>query len=127
MTQHELKAHRVTLQNKRAALLYGNRSRGALAIEATADEMEQTQGAQDRDLAIGIFDRDATLLQDVRSALVRIEAGTFGICVECESDISGKRLAAVPWAAMCIVCQEAADRQCEQPWKANEYSLVNAA
>jgi len=33
------------------------------------------------------------------------------VCLHCEEDISPKRLAAVPWTAFCIQCQEMADRQ----------------
>jgi DnaK suppressor protein len=47
----------------------------------------------------------------VRTALRRIDAGTFGICAGCEESIHPKRLAAVPWAPYCIVCQNGADRE----------------
>ena len=33
---------------------------------------------------------------------------------ECDEDIHPKRLAAVPWAAYCIQCQEAVDRNLEE-------------
>ena len=46
----------------------------------------------------------------MRTALRRVHAGTFGICAGCEENINPKRLAAVPWASLCIACQEAADR-----------------
>jgi len=45
------------------------------------------------------------------SALLRIEDGSIGVCLHCEEDISPKRLAAVPWTAFCIQCQEIADRR----------------
>jgi DnaK suppressor protein len=45
----------------------------------------------------------------VRDALRSIGDGTFGVCLRCEDDISPKRLAAVPWTAFCIQCQEIAD------------------
>jgi DnaK suppressor protein len=47
----------------------------------------------------------------VRTALRRIDAGRFGICTGCEEVINPKRLAAVPWATCCIVCQNDADRE----------------
>jgi DnaK suppressor protein len=46
----------------------------------------------------------------VASALIRTQDGSFGTCVHCDGDISRRRLEAVPWAALCIRCQEAADR-----------------
>jgi DnaK suppressor protein len=36
--------------------------------------------------------------------------GTFGICLDCEGEISMKRLTAVPWTTSCITCREAVDR-----------------
>jgi DnaK suppressor protein len=50
----------------------------------------------------------------VRSALRRIEEGSFGICLHCEEEISPKRVAAVPWTSLCIQCQEQADRNREE-------------
>jgi len=46
-------------------------------------------------------------------ALDRVRSGVFGLCASCEEPISPKRLAAVPWASCCIVCQEAQDRNDE--------------
>jgi len=40
---------------------------------------------------------------------LRIHGGTFGTCLHCGNEISGRRLEAVPWAPLCIMCREAAD------------------
>jgi len=76
--------------------------------------MDEIQSASERDLAIGNVDRESILLRAVKAALLRRRNGSFGICIECESEISAKRLAAVPWAPRCIQCQEAADRDGQQ-------------
>jgi DnaK suppressor protein len=78
-----------------------------------------------RDLAIGGLDRNAKLLREVRAAINRIDAGSFGTCLECEEGIGMKRLSAVPWTSSCIVCQEAADNMAGQPWLAGEELLVS--
>lgn len=39
-------------------------------------------------------------------ALTRMELGTYGCCLECGEEISAKRLDAVPWASLCVSCQE---------------------
>ncbi len=57
-----------------------------------------------------IWTESSNLLRNVRAALRRIDEGAFGVCLHCEEDISPKRLAAVPWTAYCIRCQEVADR-----------------
>jgi DnaK suppressor protein len=53
------------------------------------------------------------MFTNVRAALGRIAHGTYGKCLDCDEEISHKRLTAVPWATLCIVCQESADRQVE--------------
>jgi len=44
--------------------------------------------------------------QEVREALKRIEANTFGICVDCEGRIIQARLAALPYTPVCIKCEK---------------------
>jgi DnaK suppressor protein len=127
MTKIELNALRNGLENRQAELENGNRSREALVIEGSPDELDRIQHGQERDLAIDILDRNSKLLREVRAALSRIDAGTFGICVECEEGISMKRLAAVPWTTSCIVCQEAAESMARQPRGVAKELLANAA
>jgi DnaK suppressor protein len=85
------------------------RKRDDIAIEKSADQMDEIQYATERDLAIRNVDRESALLRQVKAALARIRDGGFGACIECESAISPKRLAAIPWAPRCIQCEEAAD------------------
>jgi RNA polymerase-binding transcription factor DksA len=40
----------------------------------------------------------------IQSALSRIEADTYGVCVKCGEDIAEKRLELVPYAAKCVKC-----------------------
>ena len=110
MTKIEQTRFREVLEKKQIDLERdGDSGRAALLIEESADELDRTQHAQERDFALGGLDRNAKLLRAVRTAVSRIDAGTFGVCLECENEISLKRLAAMPWAASCIVCQEAAE------------------
>jgi DnaK suppressor protein len=45
-------------------------------------------------------------LNDINSALDRIENGTYGICKYCHSPINEKRLVARPTAGACISCKK---------------------
>jgi len=114
------------LEHKKAELDRVLRNRDGIAIEKSADQMDEIQYATERDLAIRNVDRDSCLLRDVKAALLRIHDDSFGDCLDCESPISPKRLAAVPWALRCIKCQEAADRDGLEPADVSE-SLINAA
>src|ERR1700683_576690 len=109
MKKSELQEFRKTLDTRLAELSEGRRNREALAIETSADELDRIQQAQERDLAVGALNRESLWLREVRAALGRIDSGSFGICLNCEEDIGARRLAAMPWAPLCIVCQEAAD------------------
>lgn len=58
---------------------------------------------QQRDLALR--EKAEHHLADIRAALERIEAGTYGTCTECGEPVAADRLEALPWAAHCIDCQ----------------------
>jgi len=98
------------LERKESELDRALRHRDGIVIEKSADPMDEIQYATERDQAIRGVDRDSSLLRQVKAALRRIRDGSFGTCIGCETAISQKRLAAVPWASSCIQCQEAADR-----------------
>ncbi len=110
MTDTELNKFKTILVSKQTELEKIVRNRDGIAIEKSADALDEVQHAAERDLAIRNLDRESNLLRNVRSALRRIEERSFGICVHCEEEISPKRLAAVPWTPFCIRCQEQADR-----------------
>jgi DnaK suppressor protein len=127
MTKTELNGFRRILEGRQMELAGRDHSRGALAIESSPDELDRIQESQERELALGDLDRTSKFMREVRAALRRIDAGSFGICVECEENINPKRLAAVPWTSCCIVCQEAADREQKTSWSENELPLIMAA
>jgi len=116
-----------SLERTEARLTEGLRNRDGIAIEKSADQMDEIQYASERDLAIQNVDRESILLRQVIAALRRVREGDFGICTECESPISPKRLAAVPWAARCIQCQEAADGNRQEQRGPFGETLVSAA
>ncbi len=127
MTQSELDKFKKFLQNKQDELERMVRNRDGIAIEKSADALDEVQYASERELAIRNLDRESNLLRNVRSALLRLDDGSFGACLHCDEEISPKRLAAVPWAPFCIRCQELADRQQNESGEELEDLLVNAA
>jgi RNA polymerase-binding transcription factor DksA len=55
--------------------------------------------------------RSAQLLhtiEEIDDAVARLEAGTYGRCVSCESAIPVERLEFLPFAARCVTCQRRA-------------------
>lgn len=127
MTKIELNKFMKILEARQAELEQVVRNRDAITIEKSADALDEVQHAAERELAIRNLDRESNLLRSVRLALRRINDGSFGTCMHCEEEISPKRLAAVPWAAYCIQCQEQADRNQDENNDAFDDMLVNAA
>jgi DnaK suppressor protein len=115
------------LKRKEVELVQVLRQRDGIAIEKSADPMDEIQYATERDLAIRNVDRESALLRQVKAALQRVHDSSFGICIECEEAISPKRLAAVPWAPRCIQCQDAADRDWQGRSESFSEPLLNSA
>ena len=46
----------------------------------------------------------------LRAALAAIEAGTYGICVDCGAEIPEGRLRALPDSVRCVPCQRVSSR-----------------
>jgi DnaK suppressor protein len=84
--------------------------------DGSEDDGELDAGAQDtEDLATNLVDadRDEASLEVIEAqrervtdALARIDAGTYGICIDCGETIPDERLEARPEVARCIKDQE---------------------
>lgn len=127
MTKQELNRFRMILTARMRELERLIAYRDGIAIERSPDELDQMQRASELALAVSNLDREFKQLRNVRAALRRIQEGSFGTCQECDEDIHPKRLAAVPWAAYCIRCQEALDRNPEEMQTLTRDILADAA
>ena len=58
-------------------------------------------------------------LSRIDKALHRMEAGTFGICEDCDDSIPLKRLRVRPDANLCLNCQESSERESSHMVKSN--------
>jgi RNA polymerase-binding transcription factor len=114
MTKTEVDRFQAILTVKVAELERFTRHRDGIAVERSADQLDEIEAASQRALAVCNLDREFNQLRDVRAALCRIEEGSFGICQKCDEEIHPKRLAAVPWAPYCIRCQQALDGNLEE-------------
>ena len=64
----------------------------SLTMEKLQDSLQQTEIDE---------------LRLIQNALDRIDKGEYGFCVDCDEHIAERRLENFPYAARCIVCQEA--------------------
>jgi DnaK suppressor protein len=111
MTQERIQEYRRALQAKVTELSSIRHRAEEIAIERVPDSMDDGVLASQRELALDAINRDVLVLQNVLDALERVRLGTFGVCTECEEEIAPRRLSVVPWAALCLKCQEAVDRR----------------
>jgi DnaK suppressor protein len=102
---------RALLQAKIVELTGVFHDRSGLAIENSADVLDTIRMATDRDVLVQRMNLSARLLSDVRLALHSLDTGDYGVCEDCEEPISAPRLNAIPWARLCVKCQEARDRR----------------
>ena len=127
MTGTELNKFRMILIAKQAEVARALGRRDGIAIERTPDALDEVRVAAERELTTRGLERESNVLRNVRAALDRIVDGTYGACLQCEEEISQKRLHAVPWATLCIQCQERAERNLEPKFASDQISLRDAA
>jgi RNA polymerase-binding transcription factor DksA len=65
----------------------------------------------DRKTLEALSANDIRRLRMIDAALSRIKNGRFGLCVKCNKKISQERLTAIPYATMCIDCQNSDERR----------------
>lgn len=70
------------------------------------DLADKAASAYSKELNLSLSDTERVTLVAVDEALERVGAGTFGVCTNCGTEVSEKRLQAIPWTAHCIDCQE---------------------
>jgi len=71
---------------------------------------ENASDTYEQDFAFMSMESEEELLRKVDRALVRVRENMYGTCEECETDINPERLEALPWATMCVKCQELEER-----------------
>jgi DnaK suppressor protein len=81
-----------------------------LDTDDLADEMDLASSEYLQSFTFRLRGREKTFLKKIDHALAKIEEGTFGVCEECEEQISVKRLEARPETTLCIRCKEDQER-----------------
>jgi DnaK suppressor protein len=127
MSKGEINKFRTALAVKQSELAPRLRNRDGIAIEKTPDALDEVQLAMERELTTRNLERESKVLREVRAALDRIQDGSFGTCLNCDEEISLRRLKAVPWTQLCIACQEQDDRRGGQVEGSADWAPAKAA
>lgn len=115
---------RTTLWEKLTEILDSTSQTEELKIESIPDPLDQVISNTERELAVVRLQGYARLIQDIRSALLKIKEGAYGRCEECDEPIAAKRLDALPWARYCVRCQQQAE---SRPPEEDEIGAETAA
>lgn len=110
-----LERMRQMLLAKRKELVSGVRESSLQSIQASAeviqDIADQASTAYTKEFLLSIGDTERRLLQQVDDALQKIRRKSYGLCEKCSEPIGEKRLEALPFAKLCIRCQEEEERR----------------
>jgi RNA polymerase-binding transcription factor DksA len=81
--------------------------------EALPAELAQVKDAEEQSVSdfmqgmeFALMEMEFATLRKIDEALLRLQDGTYGMCSECEGEISEARLKALPFAVLCRDCQE---------------------
>jgi DnaK suppressor protein len=83
------------------------RDSGEREVRDPMDQVVSSEGAEEQ---FQLATSDWRIIEEIRAALVRIENGTYGICLDCGRRIDAARLDAIPWTRYCADDQDRHDR-----------------
>jgi DnaK suppressor protein len=72
---------------------------------------EDASDTFEHEKSLALLQNLRSLSANVESALAKVEKGTYGICDDCGSPIAEERLAAIPYATLCISCKSKRERR----------------
>lgn len=123
MTKKDLKVFKDLLLKKKAELAKGiehiandnlKTSQRDAAGDLSAYTLHMADVATDnydREFSLSLADNEQKILNRIDQALEKIEGDTFGLCELCAKKISKVRLKAVPYAELCVPCQQAQEKK----------------
>ena len=103
-----LREHRRRMQNEVQSRIRDGRADRSVDVR---DNLEHSDAEIHGDIALSLLQMRSDSLARVDEALVRLEAGKYGSCFECETEISERRLRALPFAVRCQACEERREQE----------------
>src|SRR4249919_104135 len=99
MEPSEIQTYREVLEQKRDAILSATPARvpSAEPGSKSGDWIDHSSEESDIHVRLALKQTDSKLLRAIEEAILRLQQGTFGICMDCENEIPTVRLDAVPW------------------------------
>ena len=99
-----------------------NRMRDSRASRGhdVVDDVENSGAGIQEAIELSLIQMKAQTLGAVDEALVKVEAGTYGYCVECTDEITEQRLRALPFAVRCTTCEQKREQRAANSRRMNE-------
>ena len=89
----------------------GNESAAVVELDQTKiGRLSRMDAMQAQAMAKASGHRREAMLRNIEAALQRIDAGSYGICFDCDETINPKRLEFDPTASRCIDCASKAEK-----------------
>jgi len=79
--------------------------------EQVADIADDAVQSYERQLMMGLGEKEFEKLRLVEEAIEKLDEGQYGICLECEELISEERLTVIPFASYCVDCLELIEKK----------------
>jgi RNA polymerase-binding protein DksA len=106
--QQRLTAELQEIEHRTARMDESDRANELSAYEDHPADLASETFEREKDLAIG--ESVEGMLNKVITALEKIERGTYGTCDACGGPIKRARLKALPFATLCLDCQDRLER-----------------
>ncbi|MEM7158373.1 MAG: TraR/DksA C4-type zinc finger protein [Myxococcota bacterium] len=115
LTTEKLEEFRKILHEKRDRLLAEAKrtldQEMVIETEERMDEVDQASSEYMQAFSFRLRGRERFLLGKIEHALKKMDENEYGLCEECDDQISLKRLMARPEAQLCIQCKEAQEKE----------------
>jgi DnaK suppressor protein len=79
-------------------------------LAGVRDEGDASLYDQLRDMRLSLTEGESRKARLIEGALMRMNRGEFGECIDCGRPIAPERLRLVPWTTRCVDCQDRAER-----------------
>ena len=115
MNETKLASFRAKLEESRFALIGEVREKYKSKKDdfnkQAADIVDDAVQSYDRQLMMGLGEKEFEKLRLVEEAIEKLDEGQYGICLECEELISEERLTVIPFASHCVDCLEIIEKK----------------
>lgn len=106
--KHQLQARYEELRDEiRRELLKSDSESYAELAGQVHDHAEESIANLLVDVELAVIDQHITSLREIETAIKRLNAGSYGVCIGCGDEIPLARLETHPTASRCLSCQQA--------------------